>query len=106
MDDVACVIDLGPDVERAARLLPAWFIPRMMTDEWNFAFLMVTGDIVHLTHIEKVHLGADGIWLDVTLSNCFGLLSGGPRHFKAPTDRTFASINARHVVMAFETADT
>jgi hypothetical protein len=98
----------GEDVNRAERLLPAWFITRMMTDDWSFAFLMVTGDLVHLTCIEAVHLGADGIWLDVSLSERTDIqgkhIAG--RHIGAPTERTRASINARHIVMAFETAYT
>lgn len=100
--------DFDPEVEQALRLLPAWFVPRMMGDEWSFAFIMVNGDIVHLTHIEAVHLGADGIWLDVRLAE--HLDWQGPalegRHITAPTTRTMASINARHILMALETAYT
>ena len=105
MDDFA---DFDREVEQASGLLPAWFVPRMMTDEWSFAFIMVNGDIVHLTHIEEVHLGADGIWFDVRLAehqNWQGPDLAG-RHITAPTTRTMASINARHIVMAFETAYT
>jgi hypothetical protein len=34
------------DVEAAEKLLPAWFVPRMMTDEWVFGLLLVTGQVL------------------------------------------------------------
>jgi hypothetical protein len=100
--------DYGPEVERAARLLPAWFVPRMMTDEWSFAFIMVSGDVVHLTTINAVHLGVDGVWLDVNLNEHppqAAWFNKSSRQITSPTGRRLASINARHIMIAFETAD-
>jgi hypothetical protein len=31
------------EVRQAKKLLPAWFVPRMMEDEWVFGLLLVTG---------------------------------------------------------------
>jgi len=101
--------EIDTELRRAAKLLPAWFVQRMMTDDWSFAFIMVNGDIVHFTRINHVHLGADGIWLDVSLCDAIpwqGLKKFSGRQITAPTKRTDASINARHIMMAFETADT
>jgi hypothetical protein len=57
-----------------------------------------------------VQQAADGsLWLDVELSADTGLIDteqDGRRHITAPTSRHHASINAGHVVLAFETADT
>src|SRR5438045_16375 len=101
-------MDEAIEIERAAKLLPAWFVPRMMQDEWWFAFLMVSGDIIHFTSITGVHLGADGVWIDIELAESIpwqGVPMEG-RQIIAPTERTRASVNARHVQMAFETAYT
>jgi hypothetical protein len=97
-----------PRIAQAQALLPAWFVPRMTTDDWSFAFLMVNGDIIHFTHIEAVHASADGIWLDIHLIQDKDLnpLALEGRQITAPTSRTTASVNARHVMMAFETNDT
>jgi hypothetical protein len=40
---------LQAHIERARRLLPAWFVPRMMDDHWSFAFLLGNGDILTST---------------------------------------------------------
>jgi hypothetical protein len=98
--------------ERAARLLPAWFTRRMMGDCRSFAFILTNGDVVHLEAIQDVQQAADGtIWLDVALHQQHhprlqGALLFPGRQIFAPTSRTTASINASHVMMAFETADT
>lgn len=97
-----------PRIVLAQALLPAWFVPRMMSDNWSFAFLMVNGDIIHFTNIEAVHASADGIWLDIQLieEKHLNYLALKGRQVSAPTSRTAASVNARHVMMAFETSDT
>jgi hypothetical protein len=92
--------------ERARALLPAWFIPRMMEDAWSFAFLMVSGTYIHVEHIAAVHESADGLWLDVDLCTDQPRAFGHPAGVVAPTSRTTASIAVRHIMLAFETADT
>jgi hypothetical protein len=97
------------DVERvnnAEKLLPAWFVPRMMRDVWGFGFLLSSGDRVHFERINDVCQAADGtIWIDVTLhvrqprSNN----ADGNYILALESDRKKASINAAHIVMAFET---
>jgi hypothetical protein len=41
-------------VARAERLLPAWFVPRMMTDWWHFGLLLVTGQVIAIRGIREV----------------------------------------------------
>jgi hypothetical protein len=96
------------DAKEAARLLPAWFIERMMTDHWRFGLVLATGGVLEVERIEAVHQAADdSIWLDVRLqeSSFTSEVSGMPT-LLAPSSRTTASVNAAHVVAAFELADT
>lgn len=91
------------------QLLPAWFVPRMMDDVWSFGLLLTNGSILCITSIIGVHKDATGnIWLDVDMMEerpfCAGH-STGP-FMIAPTSRTTASVNATHIVAAFELADT
>ena len=99
-----------PQVRRAWELLPAWFIPRMMTDHWEFGLLTTTGDIIAISTILAVNASPNGeVWLDVELSEHRGI----PQHnidlsklITSPTERTSASIAAKHIVAAFELAYT
>jgi hypothetical protein len=108
MADDALLADYAEHIRNACRLLPAWFVPRMMDDCWSFALLLTTGHTVHITHITDVRMTADGLWLDVELADRMPLQANPAtdRDILAPTSRTSASIYARHVVMAYETADT
>jgi hypothetical protein len=56
-------------VNKAAALLPAWFIPRMMSDHWEFGLLLVTGQLLHVEHIDDVSGWPGNIWIDVTMAN-------------------------------------
>ena len=99
-------------VYEEARILPAWFVPRMMTDNWFFGLLMVSGITIGVERIEKLHRDAAGnIWLDVVLLDRLPSHDAVPHlslktFFVAPTSRTTASINASHVMAVFELADT
>jgi hypothetical protein len=93
----------------AKRLLPAWFIPRMMDDCWSFGLLLITGHTLAIECIEAVHLAADGsLWIDVTMKTGEDVwLRDSPgRLLFAPTSRTTASVNVAQIVAAFELADT
>lgn len=89
-------------IEPFLKLLPGWFTDRMMTDSWSFGLMMSNGMTIGIQDIQKVWQAADGsVWLDVTLLS--GEYDGV---WTAPTTRTTASINASHIVAAFELADT
>jgi len=96
----------------ACALLPAWFVPRMMQDDWLFALLLTNGYALVIATITAVSRAADGsIWLDVKLAEPSGKARLLPdktplKYLCAPTDRLTASINAAHVVAAFEVAAT
>ncbi|MBF0401217.1 MAG: hypothetical protein HQL90_10665 [Magnetococcales bacterium] len=100
------------EVYEEARILPAWFVPRMMTDNWFFGLLMVSGITIGVERIEKLRRDAAGnIWLDVILldrlmSHMAVPYKSTKTFFVAPTSRTTASINASHVMAVFELADT
>src|SRR5690349_19161336 len=96
-------------IEQAQRLLPAWFIGRMMTDEWQFGLLLDTGVVMAISSILEIHQAADGsLWIDVEmLKDVFDLEAPGHRVFCAPTSqRTTASIAVNHIVAAFELPDS
>jgi hypothetical protein len=97
------------DFPESAEFLPAWFSERMMSDVWSFGLLMITGDVIAIESINRITKDASGnLWLDATLLD--SLLGrediNGHKLFLAPTSRTTISINAFHVVAAFELADT
>ena len=104
------------EVEAAQKLLPAWFVQRMMTDEWTFGLLLATGQVLVINRIASVHQAADGsIWLDVEMREKredswlepeLGKMPSNLNYLLAPTERNDASINAAHVVAAFELAST
>jgi hypothetical protein len=56
------------ELDEVARLLPAWFVPRMCGDEWFFGLLVTGGFVLAISHLNDVRRGADGsIWLDVEM---------------------------------------
>jgi hypothetical protein len=102
----------GQAVYAAKTLLPAWLTERMMTDDWVFGLLLITGQVALVQRIQAVTRDANGtIWLDVLLktqdqseATMYPLKAGGKEvpSMLAPTDRPHASINASTVVMAVE----
>jgi hypothetical protein len=99
-------------IARAKRLLPAWFVERMMTDSWYFGLLLVTGQVLVIESIRDVRGTEGNVWIDVTM---YGKDGNHTFHeFKdlrwpcvySPTGRTEASVNAAHVVAAFELMDS
>jgi len=96
----------------ATALLPAWFTERMLSDVWTFGLKLATGEVMVIDTINEVRRASDGsIWLDVSLVEEFEPLNEtvralGDCFIWAPTSRTDASVNAAHVVAAFELADT
>lgn len=92
----------SPELAHAREILPAWFVDRMMADNWLFGLMMTDGTVIGIQCINRVTQSADGtIWLDVELIN-----HDFDGVFVAPTIRLTASINASHVMAAFELADT
>ena len=81
-----------------------WFMPRMTGDTWHFAFLLANGTRIHFSTILAVKLWHGMLWLDVTLDD--SRWTASPGDITAPTSRLTASVNAAHIVMAYETADT
>lgn len=108
--------EFDAQVRQAEQLLPAWFIPRMMCDEWSFGLLLTSGVVLAITHISAVRQGVNGtVWLDVDMAPSTdrllpissALQDDLPiRIVGAPTTRLAASVNAAHVIWAFELADT
>jgi hypothetical protein len=91
-------------------LLPAWFTEQMMTKAWNYGLLTVTGNILAISKINKITRDDTGnLWLDAEMLNYhvrgsveINVLS---KILIAPTERTRVSINASHIVAAFELTD-
>jgi len=94
-------------IDAAEKLLPAWFIPRMMDDVWHFGLLLVTGHVMAVGHIDRVRAGEDGtVWIDATMEHGAAWSHENLNFLEAPTSRLKVSVNASHVVAAFELADT
>jgi len=101
------------EMAEAKRILPAWFIPRMIDDSWHFGLLTTSGHIIEIECIYRVLQDANGgIWIDVALVEMNGHFFGDDKtsqslgkRFAAPTGRHTASINVAHIVAAFELAD-
>lgn len=92
------------DAEDVAEVLPAWFIPKMMDEGGLFAFILVSGQILAVDRIERVHLAADdSIWLDALLAPRPAYAAyRGPMLFYAPAEGLSVSIQLSHVVAVFE----
>jgi hypothetical protein len=101
--------NLDARIEEASRLLPAWFVPRMMGEEWVYGLMMASGNVIAVERIEAVRRAADGaLWLDVSLAPADDYWGGNnydPSVFGAPSSRRRASVNAAHVAAAFELVD-
>ena len=99
-----------PRIANAHRLLPAWFTVRMMTDSWQFGLFTSSGHVILIETILDVHRSDDDeLWLDVELLNSIPNPYRGIDMTKvlvSPTSRTMASVAVRHIVAAFELADT
>lgn len=96
---------IAAKVERCRKLLPTWFVPRMMEDTWFFGLLLSTGRVLAIEHINEVHQAADGsLWIDIDM--CGDPVNAWPSVIHAPTSRTRASVNVAHIVCALELADT
>lgn len=105
----------GEDLSMAAKsrgrkLLPAWFIDRMMDDHWAFGLLLVSGQTACIKQILDVHqIEKNGsLWIDVEL-----MLAGAPLPplvenplWAVAPDRRIASINVAHIICAFEIWDS
>ncbi|MBI4780326.1 MAG: hypothetical protein HY785_03280 [Oscillatoriophycideae cyanobacterium NC_groundwater_1537_Pr4_S-0.65um_50_18] len=101
--------ELFARIEAARRLLPGWFIVRMMSDSWYFGLLTTNNKILGIQCIDEVYQAADGsIWMDVTLldTNLLRRDTILQEVIIAPTSRTRASINVNHIIAAFELEDT
>ncbi len=97
------------EIDEVQRILPAWFVGRMMDDEWSFGLLLSCGVVLAISNIRRMHQAADGtVWLDVWMLDRLPTWAENlpMKTIVAPTERLIASINAAHVVWAFELADT
>lgn len=104
-DSVENIDGLEEKVREATNLLPAWFVPRMMEDEWRFALMLASGDWVPLRRIEGVKQGPAGVWIDALLLDAEGaaaLRVAGLKMVPVTLARSHVSLNAQHVAMAIE----
>jgi hypothetical protein len=101
-------IDEAPMHLRAPKLLPAWFVHRMIDSIGDFAFLLTTGDVVNFMCIGAIRQDVTGeLWIDVILNPksplentafwCAALIGGVD-----DANRGNASIQARHIVAAVD----
>lgn len=100
------------DCSNYRKILPAWFCDRMVSDEWYFGLLTVTGKIIAISHIDAIIQDSAGdIWLDVrmaeaTADSVIGRVVDEKIIIYAPTSRLEATIRADSIVAAFELYDS
>jgi len=97
------------EMEVMAALLPAWFSSRMMYDQWSFGLMMTNGTVIGIANIKSIIQDTAGeLWLDVEMlaNNDLVECRGKFKVFVAPTGRLTASIQARHIMAAFELCST
>lgn len=85
-----------------------WFIGRMMTDSWHFGFYLNNGCVIHFSRILAIKQMTGSLWIDVLLEHrgdvILSPIHGLSESIFAPAGGSTASINAAHIVMAFEMA--
>jgi len=107
-DSVEKIEGLEELVKQASQVLPAWFVPRMMNDEWMFGLLLTTGNWLPLKRIARVFEGSTGdIWMDVEALPRFKLPGGQGESMsfvQVAEGRTMVSVATGQVVLAMELA--
>lgn len=106
-DSVEQIEGLEEKVKKAVELLPAWFVARMMNDEWRFGLFLGGGFWVAIARIVDVKQDASGdIWIDALgLEEEEGLVikeAGGMPAVQVAKGRRMLSLNAKHVALAVE----
>ncbi|NER02601.1 MAG: hypothetical protein F6K17_08155 [Okeania sp. SIO3C4] len=95
----------------AVSVLPVWFVERMMTDNWNFALLLTTGQLMLITNITSVSIDWNKeLWIDVILETEKDARGNydelqklwGQVVFSIDIERTKASIKVSNIVAAFD----
>ena len=91
------------DYEVAHDILPAWYTKRMMSDDWLFGLLSVSGDILVINKITG--LSDNGDWIDVQLaleSELNVKIKNNSCIFAVSDDRREASVRVKAIATAFE----
>ena len=106
-DSVEQIEGLEEKVKKAVELLPAWFVARMMNDEWRFGLFLGGGFWVAIARIVDVKQDASGdIWIEALgLEEEEGLVikeAGGMPAVQVAKGRRMLSLNAKHVALAVE----
>lgn len=96
------------EVEAASKILPAWFTMQMMADGWQYGLMLSTGRTLGISRIIEVSQdAAGGIWIDALLLESDAGNQSSIDILTAPCpELRNVSINASHVVAAFEIAAT
>ena len=107
MTELPEYMEFDERIGQAVKLLPAWFIPRMMSDSWSFGLVCTGGLVLGIKTILAVHQDAHNkFWLDVELISYWESKQFEFAVVGAPTSRTTASVAVDHVIYALELADT
>jgi hypothetical protein len=106
------VKESNEESSNATLILPSWFTQRMMEDSWQFGLMLSNGTTIAISGIKSLHLDASGgIWIDVymldySVDDLYVRTKELFYIWTSPTSRVEATINAAHVIAAFEIADT
>ena len=93
------------DSEVAAKVLPVWYIKRMMTDTWLFGLGLDGGRWVVIEKIERI--SDDKEWIDVQLAESHQIpevfLKTNPDVvYAVASDRKMATLNVRSINIAID----
>lgn len=91
--------------------IPGYLFHRMETDTWFFGVLLDSGAVLAVERVSRIAPDDSGnLWVDFEMlekQNCMlGESCPLGRLSYSPTERTTITVNARHIVAAFELADT
>lgn len=105
---------INNNLKLARSILPGWFVDRMMTDHWYFGLMMSDGSVITISEIVRVYVDVNGgIWIDAYMVDDDidinpAIKTDRQRHyFTAPApSRTMISLNATHIMAAFDMGES
>lgn len=103
---------INNNLKLARSILPGWFVDRMMTDNWYFGLMMSDGSVIVISEIVRVYVDVNGgIWIDAHMAedaiNPAMQINRQRYYFTAPaSSRTKVSLNAAHIMAAFDMGES
>lgn len=93
---------------KAVKLLPGWFVSRMMSDTWYFGLYLTNGTCLAISTITDVDQDENGkLWITADMVDEDCMSSSAKNIVCSPTrGRLTTSIAVDHIMYAVELAET